>query len=270
MSMVDGEEGCAILAPPPHGGNRRHSESFRVFQTFFQDFPLLATRRLRHHRHRSIRVIRRISLLAALAFACAPLYATTYTLEPQHSQGIVRWNHLGFANPTAQFTMVEGSVDFDQADPTRSSVSVTIPLAHLSSGIPDLDDDFRSDHFFDMARYPVATFKSTRVERGSAPGKLKVTGDFTVHGITRQVALDVTINKLGNNIRRNLESIGFEAITTLKRSDFGLGRFVPQVSDEVSIHITCQGDEAKAYAKELQEEAAEDAKAAAAKGAVQK
>jgi polyisoprenoid-binding protein YceI len=215
-------------------------------------------------------VIRRLSWFAAWAFACTALHATTYTLEPEHSQGIVRWNHLGFANPTAQFTQVEGSVDFDPADPARSSVSVTIPLAHLSSGIPDLDANFQSDHFFDMAHYPVATFKSTRVEKGQAPDRLKVTGDLTVHGVTRKIALDVTINKIGNNIRRNLESIGFEATTTLKRSEFGLGRFVPQVSDEVSIHVTCQGDEAKAYASQLQEEAAEEAKAAAKAAAGQK
>jgi polyisoprenoid-binding protein YceI len=215
-------------------------------------------------------VIRRIPLLAALAFACTPLYATTYTLESQHSQGVIRWNHLGFSNPTALFTQVEGTVDFDQADPTRSSVAVTIPLAHLTSGVPDLDADFHSVDFFDMARYPVATFKSTRVEKGSAPDKLKVTGNLTLRGATRPVTLDVTINKIGTNIRSNLPSIGFEATTTLKRSEFGLGMFVPQVSDEVSIHITCQGDEAKAYAKQLRataDEAAADAKAAADKAA---
>lgn len=215
-------------------------------------------------------MIGRTALLATLALACAPLCATTYTLEPQHSQGVIRWNHLGFSNPTAQFTMVEGSVDFDQADPTRSSAMVTIKLANLSSGVPDLDEGFRSVDFFDSARYPVATFNSTKVEKGAAPDKLRVTGNLTLRGVTRPVTLDVTINKIGVNIRSNLPSIGFEATTTLKRSDFGLGAFVPQVSDEVSIHITCQGDEAKAYAKRLREDAqaaAKDAKDAADKAA---
>jgi polyisoprenoid-binding protein YceI len=69
----------------------------------------------------------------------------------------------------------------------------------------------------------------------------------------------VTTNKVGTNIRNNLPSVGFEATTTLKRSEFGLGKFVPQVSDEVSIHITCQADEAKGYAKQLKAEAAEAA-----------
>jgi hypothetical protein len=82
--------------------------------------------------------------------------------------------------------------------------------------------------------------------------------------------LDVTINKIGLDIRNNLQAIGFDATATLKRSDFGLGQYVPQVSDDVSIHITAQADEAKGYAKQLQAEAdaeAADAKAAAKRAA---
>ncbi|GGA02082.1 YceI family protein [Dyella caseinilytica] len=213
-------------------------------------------------------MIRRLVFAASLMLACAPLYATTYIIEPQHSEGIIRWSHLGFSNPTAQFTMVEGSLDFDPADPTRASVSATIKLANLSSGVPDLDDNFHSVDFFDVAKYPTAIFKSTRVERGSAPDKLKVTGNLTVHGVTRPIMLDVTINKVGTNIRDNLPNVGFDATTTFNRSDFGLGLYVPQVSDEISIHITCQADEAKGYVKLLKEEAdaaASDAKVAAKK-----
>lgn len=215
-------------------------------------------------------MIRRIALTVALVAACTPLCATTYVLEPQHSEGVIRWSHLGFSNPTAQFTLVEGSIDYDQADPTRSSVNATIKLANLSSGVSDLDENFRSVDFFDVARYPVATFKSNKVEKGDAPDKLKVTGNLTLHGVTRMVMLDVTVNKVGTNIRSNLPSVGFEATAMLKRSDFGLGLYVPQVSDDVSIHITCQGDEAKGYVKQLKEqadEAANDAKAAAKKAA---
>jgi polyisoprenoid-binding protein YceI len=215
-------------------------------------------------------MIRHLVFASSLMLACVPLYATTYILQSQHSEGIVRWNHLGFSNNTAQFTMVEGSLDFDQADPSRDSVSVTIKLANLSSGVPDLDDNFHSVDFFDIAKYPTATFKSTKVERGSAPDKLKVTGNLTLRGVTLPVTLDATLNKVGTNIRDNLPSIGFDATTTLKRSDFGLGMFVPQVSDEVSIHVTLQADEAKGYVKHLKEEAdaaAQDARTAAKKAA---
>ncbi|GLQ87280.1 YceI family protein [Dyella flagellata] len=211
-------------------------------------------------------MISRISLLAALALTCVPLYATTYTLEPRHSEGVIRWNHLGFSHPTAQFSMVEGTMDFDQADPSRASVAVTIKLAHLSTGVPDLDADFQGVDYFDVAHYPVATFKSTKVEKGAAPDKLRVTGNLSLRGITKPVTLDVTINKIGVNIRSNLPQIGFDATTILKRSDFGMGQFVPQVSDAVDIHISCDAIEAKAYAKELRQEAeqaAADAKTAA-------
>jgi polyisoprenoid-binding protein YceI len=215
-------------------------------------------------------MIRRLVFATSLLLACVPLYATTYMMQPQHSEGIVRWNHLGFSNNTAQFTMVEGSLDFDPADPARDSVSATIKLTHLSSGVPDLDDAFHSVDFFDIDKYPTATFKSTRVERGNASDKLKVTGNLTLHGVTRPVTLDVTLNKVGLNIRDNLPSIGFDATTTLKRSDFGLAAYVPQVSDEVRIEITTQADEAKGYVKHLKEEAdeaAHDAKVAAQKAA---
>lgn len=215
-------------------------------------------------------MIRCIVFAAVLALASAPLCATTYTLESPHTEGIVRWSHLGFSNPTAQFSQVTGTVDYDAADPTHSSVTATIQLAHMSSGVPDLDDNFHSDDFFDIAKFPTATFKSTKVEKGDASDKLIVTGDLTLHGITKAVTLQVTINKIGINPRINLPSIGFDASASLKRSDFGLGMYVPQVSDDVSLYITAQGDEEKGYAKHLKEAAAtaaEDAKTQAKQAA---
>ncbi|WP_266171075.1 YceI family protein [Dyella subtropica] len=205
-------------------------------------------------------MIRRLALAAALALASAPLFASTYLLETRHTQGVIRWNHLGFSNPTAQFSQVEGTLEFDPANPTKASVTATITLANLTSGVPDLDEDFRAARFFDMAQFPTATFKSTRVEQGSAPDRLRVTGDLSLRGVTRPVVLDVTINKVGTNIRSHLPSVGFEALTTLKRSDFGLGAFVPQVSDEVQIHITSEAEESKAYVAKLKADAAEAAK----------
>lgn len=213
-------------------------------------------------------MIRYIAAVAAFALVNLPLHATTYTFEPQHTEGVVRWSHLGFANPTAQFSRVEGSLNFDPADPARASVTATITLANMTSGVPDLDDNFHSSDFFDTAKFPTATFKSTRVTQGGVQGKFVVTGDLTVHGVTRPVTLDVTLNKIGLDVRNNLPSIGFDATTTLKRSDFGLGLYVPQVSDDVSVHLTVQADEAKGYAKMLRADA--DAAAADAKTAAQR
>jgi polyisoprenoid-binding protein YceI len=204
-------------------------------------------------------MIRRLMIAAAALLAAGPLFAVTYIFEPQHTQGVIRWNHLGFANPTAQFNSVEGTLDFDPADPTRSSVMVTIPLGSMSTGVPDLNDDFRSSDFFDFAKFPAATFKSSKVERGAAPNTLKVAGELSVHGVTKPVALDVTVNKIGTNPRNHVPTVGFEAMATLKRSDFGLGLYVPQVSDEIQIHITAEAAEKNAYEQYLKAEAAREA-----------
>jgi polyisoprenoid-binding protein YceI len=204
-------------------------------------------------------MIRRLITAVAALLAAAPLYAVTYTFEPQHTQGVIRWNHLGFANPTAQFNTVEGTLEFDPADPTRSSVAVTIPLTSMSTGVPDLNDDFRSSDFFDFAKFPTATFKSRRIEKGATPDTLKVAGELSVHGITKPVMLDVTINKVGTNPRNQVPTVGFEAMATLKRSDFGLGLYVPQVSDEIRIHITAEAAEKNAYEQYLKAQAAREA-----------
>jgi polyisoprenoid-binding protein YceI len=201
-------------------------------------------------------MIRRLALATSLALASASVFATTYTLEPDYTQGVFRWNHLGFSSPAAQFAQGQGTLEYDQRDPAHSSVEVTIPLSTLSTGVPALDDDFRSMDFFDTPRFPTATFKSTRVDKDMAPNRLKVTGDLTLHGVTKAVILEVTVVKVGINPRTSLPTVGFDATTTLKRSDFGLGRYVPQVSDAIQLHLTSQGVEAKAYAEYLKAQAA--------------
>jgi polyisoprenoid-binding protein YceI len=213
-------------------------------------------------------MIFRIALAASLAVVSTPLYAVTYTFEPNYTQGVFRWDHLGFSNPTAQFGQGEGTLEFDQAEPAKSSLSVTIPLASINSGVPALDDDLRSGDFFETAKFPTATFKSTRIEMGAAPDRLKVTGDLSLHGATKPVTLDVTINKVGENPLNHLPTAGFDATTTLKRSEFGLGKYVPLVSDKIQVHIISQAVEAGAYAEYLKAQAAK--KAAAAKDAVSK
>jgi polyisoprenoid-binding protein YceI len=211
----------------------------------------------------------RFAFAAVLLLASAPLFATTYTFEPNYTQGVVHWDHLGFSSPAAQFGQGQGTLEFDQADPTKSSVKVTIPLASLSTSVPDLDEHLRSADFFETAKFPTATFTSTKVEKGSAANKLKVTGELNLHGVTKPVTLDVALIKVGNNPRNSLPTLGFEATTTLKRSEFGLGKFVPQVSDEIPMHITSQAVDAKAYAEYLKAEEDKE-KAAAAKDAAKK
>jgi len=195
-------------------------------------------------------------LLLALLFAVScSAHAATYVVEPRHTQGVVRWTHLGFSHPTAQFSRVEGTLVFDPAEPAKAVVRVTIPMTALSSGVSDLDDDFRSASFFDIAKLPTATFASRKVERVGAKGHYRVTGDLVLHGVSRPVVLDATLNGIGKNARNGVPSIGFEATTTLKRSEFGVGRFVPDVSDAVDVHITLEAEEADPFARYLRGEA---------------
>lgn len=187
-------------------------------------------------------MIRRIALAAALSLAAAPAFAATtaYTLDPSHTQVVAQWNHFGFSNPSAQFGSVEGTLDFDQADPTKSSVKVEVKIASINTNVAKLDEHLQAADFFDAAQFPLATFKSTKVEKGAAPDRLKVAGDLTIHGVTKPATLDVKINKLGEHPMRKAPAVGFDATTTIKRSDFGIDRYAPNVSDEVKIAITVE------------------------------
>jgi polyisoprenoid-binding protein YceI len=206
-------------------------------------------------------------LIALLTLASSPILATSYTLEPNYTQVIFWWNHLGFSDPGAQLGQGAGTLEYDPAEPTRSSVVVTIPLSSLSTGVPDLDEHLRSNDFFETDKFKNAFFKSTKVENGAAKDRLRVTGDLDLHGISKAVTLDVTLLKIGTNPRTHLPTIGFDATATLKRSDFGLGKFVPQVGDAIQLRITSQAAEANAYAEYLRAQAAAET---SAKDAVKK
>ena len=161
-------------------------------------------------------MIRRLVFAAALALAAPSLYATTYTIEPDYTQGVFRWSHLGFSNPAAQVSQGQGTLEFDSAHPTRASVSVTIPLSTLNTGVPALDEHLRSEDFFEVAKFPTATFRSTKVEQGAGKDRLKVTGELNLHGVTKPVTLDVIVLKVGSNPRTDLPTVGFQATTTLR------------------------------------------------------
>ncbi len=183
-------------------------------------------------------------LIHAGAAQAAPV---TYRLDPDHTMVLFSWNHFGFSNPTADLGLGQGTLVFDQQHPANSSVDVTLPLTLLDTHVPALDKHLKEADFFDADKYPAVTFKSTRVQP-LAGHKFKVTGELTVHGVTRPVVLDATLNKVGINPMTKAQSIGFDATATLKRSEFGIGAYVPMVSDLITIHITTEGSVPKADA----------------------
>jgi len=181
-------------------------------------------------------------LLVAGSAIAAPV---RYDLDPNHTQVAFSWTHFGFSHPAGRFDKFDGDFRFDPADPTKSTVTVTIPIDSIDTGVAKLDAHLKGPDFFDAARYPIATFKSTQVERAGAHG-LKVTGDLTLHGVTKPVVLDVVINKVGPHPMGGRAAAGFDARTTIKRSDFGISNYVPNVSDEIAISITTETSLAQA------------------------
>lgn len=186
--------------------------------------------------------MKRSALAVVLAaFTALPALAapTTYQIDPNHTNVLVTWSHFGFSNPSANFGEADGTLIYDPDNVGASSVEVTLPLSGVSSFAVDFNEHLKSADFFDAAKFPKITFKSTKVE-AAGEGKLKVTGDLTVKDITKPVTLDVTLNKIGMHGIAKRNAAGFDATTKVKRSDFGVGAYAPNVSDEISIRITTE------------------------------
>lgn len=190
-----------------------------------------------------------LASVIALASASAMAAPVTYTIDPAHTQTIFSWNHLGFSHPTANFDKIEGTITYDAADATKSSVDVTIATASINSHVTKFDDHLKSGDFFEVAKYPTATFKSTKVEKGAAEGTFKVSGDLTIKDVTKPVTIDAKLNAAKEHPMSKTPAIGFDGTLEVKRSDFGMGMNVPYVSDEVSIRITTEAAVPKKEAK---------------------
>jgi polyisoprenoid-binding protein YceI len=167
-----------------------------------------------------------------------------FNIDNNHTQVSFTYDHFGFSNPTARLEQIKGSIELNQQDWSKSSVAVTMPLAGLHTGVEKLDAHLKSADFFDAEKNPDITFKSTKVEKAGEK-TLKVTGDLTAHGVTKPVTLDVRINKIGDNAMMKTQTAGFDADTSFKRSEWGVGAYAPAVSDEVHVHITVSADLAK-------------------------
>ncbi len=186
-------------------------------------------------------LMKRPLLAAALALASTVAFAAplTYKIDANHTDVVASWSHFGFSNPIAHFGKVDGNIVYDPANVGASKVEVTIPLSGLDSHVEAFDEHLRSADFFDAEKFPTVTFKSTSV-KAAGKGKLKVTGDLTIKGVTKPVVLDVTINKTGVQPLAKREAAGFSATATIKRTDFGLGLYAPNVSDDVKLTITTE------------------------------
>jgi polyisoprenoid-binding protein YceI len=179
-------------------------------------------------------------LILLLPFTFLAKAEETYTFDPMHSYVLYHINHFGFSNPSGKW-MFNGTVSLDKNKPQNSKVNIVIKTADIVTGIPELDDHLKKPLFFDVGKFPTATFVSNKV---TATGRetAKVQGILTLHGVSKPVTLNVKLNKAGENPVNNKIGVGFTASTKLKRSDFGIDAFSPGLGDDVKIDI-----EAEAY-----------------------
>jgi polyisoprenoid-binding protein YceI len=186
----------------------------------------------------------RIAFLTAAFFAATLSAASaapeTYKLDPSHTAVIWHINHFGFSNPSGKFMSADGTLVLDQENPATSKVDVTIQVAGIDSGVPKLDEHLKSKDFFDVATYPTAHFVSEKVDVTGKNTAL-VHGNLTLHGVTKPVDLNVTLNKVGENMMK-LQTAGFSATAQIKRSDFGINTYIPALSDEVTLEIQSEAN----------------------------
>ncbi len=168
--------------------------------------------------------------------AAAP--AGAYDMETRHSQVLFDIGHFGLTGFHGRFDKLSGTLTYDGAHPEKSAVSVSIDMASVDTPFEELNGELSSEHVFDAAKYPAATFKSTSITV-TGPGKGKITGNLTLHGVTRRVVLDTVFNGTRPHPMNKTASLGFSATTTIKRSDFGLTSmgWAAFVGDDVTLTI---------------------------------
>ncbi len=184
-----------------------------------------------------------IALIAALAAAPAFAEAEKYTLDASHSQIVFSYNHLGYSTGFGMFSGFDGEIQFDQANPAASSVTVSFPVKSMLTGWQQRFDHFMSADFFGATDEEMVTFTSTAIEV-TGDTTAKITGDLTLNDVTKSVVLDATLNQVGDHPMEGKPWAGFNATTTLLRSDFNVGMFAPFVSDEVLVQISIEAKKA--------------------------
>ncbi|MFK7869160.1 MAG: YceI family protein [Roseobacter sp.] len=184
-------------------------------------------------------------IFLATVFAASATLASAaekYELDASHSQVVFNYNHLGFSTTFGMFSGFEGEIMFDEADPAKSSVSVSMPTMSMFTGWEAREGHFMSDDFFGATEEDMITFTSTSIEV-TGDNTAKITGDLTMNDATQSVVLDAVLNQSAPypfGPKQGTPTLGFDATATVLRSDFGLGAFAPAVSDEVEVMISIE------------------------------
>lgn len=178
-----------------------------------------------------------------LVAAAASAQAETYSFEKTHAEIRFTYTHMGLSNQSGEFTSFNGELDFNKDTPEKSTLMVNIDTDSVATLVPSFDDHLKSKDFFNVSQFPKATFKSTAIEVTGKNSGI-ITGDLTIMGKTKSVKLDTKMNFEGihpasnfNPKFKDAKALGFSATGQIKRSDFGLGKYAPAVSDDVTLTI---------------------------------
>jgi len=183
---------------------------------------------------------KKISFFIAFFLISKNLFAQDfYKIDNTHTNLIWYASHFGFSKPSGKFTDIEGKILLDERNPQNSSVEIIVKTNSISTGFSKFDNHLKSADFFDVEKFPIATFKSQSIRSASSSGA-KVSGILTIKEIKKLVNFDVKINKIGKNPITQHKTIGMTVSGIIKRSDFGITYGAPGIGDEVKIEIECE------------------------------
>ncbi len=183
-----------------------------------------------------------LAVLLSMGATTALSESGTYELDPGHSQVLFSYNHIGFSETFGMFSGFSGEIEFNEDDPSASSVTVSMPVKSMITGWDARLQHFMSDDFFSASDGDVVTFASTSIEV-TGDNTANISGDLTMNGVTKPVVLETTLNKSAPypfGEKEGTPTLGLEATATIVRSEFGLGAFAPAVSDEIELLINIE------------------------------
>jgi polyisoprenoid-binding protein YceI len=167
----------------------------------------------------------------------AVVQSGVYAVDPSHTRIVFSVNHLGFNDYFGEFSGVAGGLTLDPKDLAATRIDVTVPMQNVATTNAKLDDILRSPEWFDATKFPTLRFVSTQVTR-TGPKTAQITGNLTLHGVTRPIVLDATFVGAGPNPLTKLYTAGFHARGRIRRSDFGVNKFAPALGDDVELILS--------------------------------
>ncbi|MER2519180.1 MAG: YceI family protein [Bdellovibrionales bacterium] len=197
-----------------------------------------------------------IAMLASLALILQPaaptqaesdarpaLVSGTYQLDPNHTSVTFRVLHMGFSRFTGRFDKIEGTMNFNANAPEQSGLDITVYPNSVNANNVKLEEELRGDKWFNVLKFQRATFHGVKIER-AGPAAAKITGEFTLMGVTKPLTLDVALIGSGEHPMLKKPVLGFSATATIRRSDFGLTNYLPMIGDEVTLQIETEFNKA--------------------------